>query len=49
MLLNLHEFKICIQEACESADTQMLPNVWSESDYCFDIYIITNEAHTEIS
>jgi len=29
MPLNLHELKICIQDACESVDMQMA-NVWTE-------------------
>jgi hypothetical protein len=43
---NLHEYKIHIQDMCESVYMQMLSSVWNETDYRFDMRRITvNGAH----
>jgi hypothetical protein len=42
---NLHEFKICIQEACESVDMHVLSSVWNQIDYPFHVHGIISGAH----
>jgi hypothetical protein len=45
---NLHEFKICIRDACECADMKYRPVFSNEIVYRFDVCNIISETHTEI-
>jgi hypothetical protein len=48
MLQNLYELKTRNRDARESVDMRALSNVWNETEYRFDVYRITNGAHSEI-